>query len=75
MVFFLVSFYVGFHGKYYLWGVFRAASRSPLRYNPVGRRDGVDDNGAIAAMKNFGGQSPLSPLSNCSSYGSRTSLT
>ncbi|XP_057773059.1 uncharacterized protein LOC130992411 isoform X2 [Salvia miltiorrhiza] len=66
-----------FHGKYYLWGVFREkqapALRTWSRQNPVMHRDRVDDNGAIASMNRFGRQRPLSPLRNCSRYGSRIS--
>ncbi|XP_047937562.1 uncharacterized protein LOC125185119 isoform X2 [Salvia hispanica] len=59
-----------FQGKYYMWGVFREkqareASRCPSSYSPVMHRDRVDENGVVAA--NFGGESPITPLSNCSS--------
>ncbi|KAG6422738.1 hypothetical protein SASPL_113118 [Salvia splendens] len=41
-----------FQGKYYMWGVFRekqarAASRCLSSYNPVMRRDRVDENGVL----------------------------
>lgn len=66
---------VGFQGKYYMWGVFRekqarAASRCPSRYNLVMRRDRVDENGVVET--NFGGESPITPSSNCSGYSFRT---
>ncbi|KAL1561164.1 hypothetical protein AAHA92_03903 [Salvia divinorum] len=51
-----------FQGKYYLWGVFRekqarAASRCQPSYNPVMRKDRVDENGNVAA--NLEGRRPL----------------
>ncbi|XP_042066593.1 uncharacterized protein LOC121809844 isoform X1 [Salvia splendens] len=64
-----------FQGKYYMWGVFREkqareASRCPSSYNPVMRRDRMDENGVVET--NFGGESPSTPLSKCSGYSFRT---
>ncbi|KAH6780269.1 hypothetical protein C2S52_011506 [Perilla frutescens var. hirtella] len=70
--------YWRFQGKYYLWGVFvekqsPSSSEWESRYNPVMHKDRADNTGSCATRKNVRGESPLSPLSNCSSYGSRSS--
>ncbi|KAL0323272.1 UNVERIFIED_CONTAM: hypothetical protein Sangu_1946500 [Sesamum angustifolium] len=73
--------YWRFQDKYYLWGVFRGkqnlrlrpqSSRRESRYQPRMHADCWNDSEDKVAekMKNFGAQSPLSPLSTCGSYGS-----
>ncbi|KAL0391813.1 UNVERIFIED_CONTAM: hypothetical protein Sradi_2404100 [Sesamum radiatum] len=73
--------YWRFQDKYYLWGVFRGkqnlrlrpqSCRRESRYQPRMHADCWNDSEDKVAekMKNFGAQSPLSPLSNRGSYGS-----
>ncbi|XP_011074762.1 uncharacterized protein LOC105159407 isoform X1 [Sesamum indicum] len=73
--------YWRFQDKYYLWGVFRGKQHLRLRPQSCGRESRYkprmhadfwnDTEGKVAEkMKSFGSQSPLSPLSNCGSYGS-----
>ncbi|KAL0365949.1 UNVERIFIED_CONTAM: hypothetical protein Sradi_3485000 [Sesamum radiatum] len=73
--------YWRFQDKYYLWGVFRGKQHLRLRPQSCSRESWDkprmhadcwnDSEGKVAdKMKSFGAQSPLSPLSNCGSYGS-----
>lgn len=65
--------YWRFQGKYYLWGVFR--EKQPVASRSPSCRRGSSEGEIAVKMKNFRGESPRSPLSNCSSYGSSTPLT
>lgn len=55
----------GFHSKYYLWGVFREKQAAPLNSHSS---SGVTE---IPLMKRCDNRSPISPLSNSATSGSK----